>query len=797
MSQFRGYAQKSSVQSNIIKLPDTSEKILQESRRYLQQWSKVSQQDQSKRETYLAQLESNFKKEEQERLTNRKLRQHYADDFKEALDYNHKVKIDGAAKAADAQQKRAREMAAFSQTLAKGLTNIAQGYVQDRQEYGKNLAIQYDISESDVKHLRTLDGRLEDYEGKNNELINELLSKGASFERINQIKNLSGWSMRGLREGEVVRAADNYEGYYYSKYLDPIERPNGLPPMSLAQADEMGDTVALQQLQGIVAGQYWNQPGLKHVSNNQISQHASEKIALVHGRSRTYLHQKMIKDAREAADNQFKDILATKFKTGGWKAVFDMTALQAGKTGFATAEAKRHKATVELFQSGVLNEVHLNEAKVYMMEPRDGGKPVLWHQRNHRKMFEYEKAFRTYENERASIRDVDRVRRVSEEKAEAEAVRSDIISNWENIPNVGMFLMNEYKKAGPNTHLQKMYLELQGLAQGSEMKDKMGEPILWDLLNKKTLTRGDVLRMKLSPQKTNEWLKRADAASPFTFTKDEQTVITNQASTIVEDILKQYGAEGKSVSSSSLTKFKIKRELGNYFKQGLLKDMGRLDAIAWAKQQVDKDIADGVYDIVERKLIRKDGREITVQSPEFKLFAPGIDNTREPYPYSNIKASDIAANPDLISTTPIFPRKVVEDYFNGLKHHKHNLPPAVVHFVTTKVPRDPETGAPLITPQQLLEAQAEAQGIETLGNTETIEEANLSKIPPEYHKSMYTAHATKEGTLGILTYLDLIPQPPNVKFYKQQLVDSYTGSENPYKFSESALEMFRDMGGGK
>ena len=62
---------------------------------------------------------------------------------------------------------------------------------------------------------------------------------------------------------------------------------------------------------------------------------------------------------------------------------------------------------------------------------------------------------------------------------------------------------------------------------------------------------------------------------------------------------------------------------------------------------------------------------------------------------------------------------------------------------------------------------------------------------------MYTAHATKEGTLGILTFLDLIPQPPNVKSYKQELVDSYTGSENPYKFSESALEMFRDMGGGK
>ena len=63
MSQFRGYAQKSSVQSNLIKTPDVSSKFLQEGRRYLQQWKEVSAKEDANRERFLSKLENNFKKE--------------------------------------------------------------------------------------------------------------------------------------------------------------------------------------------------------------------------------------------------------------------------------------------------------------------------------------------------------------------------------------------------------------------------------------------------------------------------------------------------------------------------------------------------------------------------------------------------------------------------------------------------------------------------------------------------------------------------------------------------------------
>ena len=117
MSQFRGYAQKSSVQSNLIKTPDVSSKFLQEGRRYLQQWKEVSAKEDANRERFLSKLENNFKKEEQERNQATKLRQAFAGTFKQALDQNHKVLLNNAADLKSAGKERLQALAPFSDLI--------------------------------------------------------------------------------------------------------------------------------------------------------------------------------------------------------------------------------------------------------------------------------------------------------------------------------------------------------------------------------------------------------------------------------------------------------------------------------------------------------------------------------------------------------------------------------------------------------------------------------------------------------------------------------------------------------
>ena len=300
----------------------------------------------------------------------------------------------------------------------------------------------------------------------------------------------------------------------------------------------------------------------------------------------------------------------------------------------------------------------------------------------------------------------------------------------------------------------------------------------------------------MSPQKTNIWLKRADEASPFTFSKEENSIVTSQSSTIVEDILKQYGSEGKNVSSSTLAKEKIKGELGKYFKVGIIKGMSRYDALVYAKGQVDQDVADGLYDIVERKIIRKDGREIQVQSPEFKMFSPGNDTGRDPYPYSHITSEDVRANPDILETQAVFPREMVEKYYKDVSQGKHEYPPAVLHFIT-KFGTDPKTGELRMRPSDALESQyrlmfgEEPPDFEELAS---IEQANLSQVSPEYHRTLLGSHATIKGTTGILVYEGVLQEDNYANSYKQQLIANYKGTDNPHKFSTATLELIGGIG---
>ena len=62
MTLFQGYARKSSVSENTIKVHDPSEKILAESRKVLQQWRARSSAEQQSRQAYQDALSQNFRK---------------------------------------------------------------------------------------------------------------------------------------------------------------------------------------------------------------------------------------------------------------------------------------------------------------------------------------------------------------------------------------------------------------------------------------------------------------------------------------------------------------------------------------------------------------------------------------------------------------------------------------------------------------------------------------------------------------------------------------------------------------
>ena len=93
MTLFQGYARRSSVSENTIKVEDPSEKILAESRRTLQQWRTRSSHEQASRDQYLGKLRENFNKEQANRDSNRRLEKEFAENWKDARAKNWEIRI--------------------------------------------------------------------------------------------------------------------------------------------------------------------------------------------------------------------------------------------------------------------------------------------------------------------------------------------------------------------------------------------------------------------------------------------------------------------------------------------------------------------------------------------------------------------------------------------------------------------------------------------------------------------------------------------------------------------------------
>ena len=792
---FRGYAQKSTVESNIIKAPDSSSQILEEGRRYLKQWQSNFTDEQANREQVLAKFEENFKIQEQERETNAGLRRLYSNDFKEALTQNHDAKIAGAEKQRQEQNRKAKELSAFSSTLSKQLVDIAGAYVKDREAYGRHLSLRYDLSESDVKHLKTLDGNLRDYEGKNVEIINELRSKNASWDRINQIKRLSGFSMRGLRIGEAVRAGENWEAHLYSKYTEEVELPNGLPPASLAAAERQNNIALFDQILLKHENDYLASPGVSHIHHTLISEHMSEPIARVNGRIKTYMKQESLKEIKERDLEQSGQVIFAHIKKYGVPGFWDYVEVEGGKNNYAGSRASAMKSLTHLYSTGQLGWADLNAFGEYAITPRDGGEPIKFKERFKEQFQDLKVAAAQYSREQATINDADRQLRVSEDKREAEEARQTVIDNWHTYDDPVAVVTGLIRQANHNEEMQKTLLTLLPNSQQTNINDKLAEPHLYRLLNENKLTRNDVINQQMSAKKTNEWLKKADENDKNKPDKEMEKRITSTAKRTVEEILSRHGTEAKKVGSSSAAEYDIRSKLRQYYKQTFAETGNAQASIKMSENMLKDDVNNGEYDIVERKLVKKDGREIMLQEPHFKKFERVA--TRYPHAYSKFTQEDYRQNPNLVDEEGILDENALRTFVKDLQNNRFKKWPVGTEYVITKHLRRPN--GTIMTPAELVMRQLDFYDIEAPeALLEIYNQANTAggKIPPELQKFTTGTHITKNSVNAALIRSGLKPVEHSRPNDEMELVDSYGGPFDPNSLSKWSLQFYYDNASG-
>ena len=793
---FRGYAQKSTVQSNLIKAPDKSSQILEEGRRYLQQWRSNSTDERASREAYISKLEQNFKIQEGESLTNKKLIQGYADNFKQNLQQHHDVRQKAATVDADQYQQNQKRVAHLSQTLAQGIGKIAEGYTKDREAYGKHLALRYGLGTQDIKDLKNLDGNIRDYEGKNIEIVNELRSQNASWERINQIRSLSGFSMRGVRIGEAIRVGENYKGYLLTNYDKEYTLPNGLPTTSLAAAERQGNKALIDQLLLKIENEYLASPGVEHLHHTLIAEHVSEPVARANGRIKTYVAQNELKQIRAKSEAEATQVVVASIKKGGPQGFWDYVELEGGTTNYSGSRAAGMRSLTEAFSTGQLGWEDLNRFGEYKITPRDGGEPVEFQDRFSREYKDLKKSLATYQREQAQINDSDRVLRDSEDKAEAEQMRSTLVANWHTYDNPTAIIRNMLGKMQHNTHAQNALIALLPSTNQTNINDKIGEPFLYTLLNENKLTRNAVLNQKLSPKATNKWLNLANENDQFKPDKEEEKRFNATAKRTIEEILAAHGTEAKKVGSSASAEYDARLKLRQYFRQAMAGEANgnRALATSMAESQLKADVEKGEFDIVSQKMVRKDGREILLQSPHFKKFER--EATRYPHAYSKFTTEDFRQNPNLLDDEPIIDRPILERFVKDLQNNRFTKWPTGVEYVATKFLRKPD--GTMTTPAEIVFRQCEYWGLEVpeaLLDIYNQASTGGGAIPPELMRFTTGTHTTKNSVNAVLIRSGLQPQGHYRTEYENQLVNNYTGKLNPLGLSKSALELYTDLEG--
>ena len=146
-----GYSKQSTLEGNLIQGEDRSDRILEEGKRYLNQWKEVSEGERVNQERYLTALQKSFDEETANRTSNEKIASLFRKGWGEALTKRHNQLLKNAESKAAANVK-------FNEDLAKAF-KIGGDIVGRKAQQMTDKQLEY--AANDVIYLHKIKNNLE------------------------------------------------------------------------------------------------------------------------------------------------------------------------------------------------------------------------------------------------------------------------------------------------------------------------------------------------------------------------------------------------------------------------------------------------------------------------------------------------------------------------------------------------------------------------------------------------------------------------------------------------------------
>ena len=699
MTLFQGYARRSSVSENTIKVEDPSEKILAESRRTLQQWRARSSNEQASRDKYLSALRENFNKEQANRDSNRRLEKEFAENWKDARAKNWEIRIKNfEGEARNAPPPMLQQLAELAPTLAKAYKGVDDKRRADGRRLGLELGWDHGISMKDVWAYDKIKGQLSNDETNLNAYKKELRDRGVGEDVIAQIGRLSGYQRLGIAEADLVRGAENFQSWYWQQIPRELELTGGFKA-SLGSAMRAGNEKELSMVQRALTSEYLSK--FKQYDHNLVQKHLRDPIIRNHGRMKSSMAENLKKRHKEEFDQNIEGDLKTSIAIDSVEGYLGFVKRHEGQNGEFRKYANdlAYNTLIGVLEKGEGNEEFLQRLYEYEYVPHGEKKTVKWGERNWRKADAFKEAALKGEKKKSDERNQNIANQESMQKAQAFDVQNYITKNYGNISNEDYGKMFKLAVESGNKHAQDK-IDAARNVRPSAVNDKFNVPHLQKLYNNNMLSMSAVMNAKLTPASEGEWIKKAKEQDKTKPSDEIDKVFEETAGRAVEGILARYGTETKKVQSSSLAKADMLNSLRKYYKKHIIATNDPSAARDAAIAELNADLDGKKYEIIERRSV--DGK--LIQDPHFGNFQ--LQASRSPYPMSELREK-VRENPNMWKEEVIIPsEQTIQTAYNMAAGINKGFPASYTHFVNNVIGRNPD-GSTKLTEAEVFRHQVQ------------------------------------------------------------------------------------------
>ncbi len=173
-----GYSKQSTLEGNLIQGEDRSDRILEEGKRYLNQWKEVSEGERVNQERYLTALEKTFVQEKADRESNETLASFFRKGWGQALTKRHNQLLKNSTDKADANVKFNEDLAKAFKIGGDIVGKKAQQIADKQVEFGRSLVVDLGLPKEMLDALKTTEDLGHEANKQNNNAIYQARKRG-------------------------------------------------------------------------------------------------------------------------------------------------------------------------------------------------------------------------------------------------------------------------------------------------------------------------------------------------------------------------------------------------------------------------------------------------------------------------------------------------------------------------------------------------------------------------------------------------------------------------------------------